>query len=245
MKIFAEIGLNHLGDSNNAINLVKKCLMLNIDGITLQIQPEFYYDNSKNFRRALDIKTYQKISSIVSRHKKLFGLAIMDIKTLEKFSKVKFDFFKILSLGFQDAKLMKRAINTKKKIFVSTGFSDLKSITKLGKKYPKINFIHTSLDLQAKDANLSAISTMKKKIRNKVSYGFHSTNHEILLLSVSYSPDSIFFYIKPNEKKQYPDNEHAISLKDLPKVIKLIKISKQSLGNGIKIKRKVPDWVYE
>jgi sialic acid synthase SpsE len=245
VKIFAEIGLNHLGNSNNAIKLINKCLKLNIDGITLQIQPEFYYDNSKNFRRALDIQTYKKISSILRKNKKLFGLAIMDIKTLEKFSKVNFDFFKILSLGFQDTKLIKSAVNSKKKIFVSTGFSDLKSITKLGKKYPKINFIHTSLDLQAKDANLSAISTMKKKIRNKVSYGFHSTNHEILLLSVSYSPDSIFFYIKPNEKKQYPDNEHAISLKDLPKVIKLIKISKQSLGNGIKIKRKVPDWVYE
>ena len=57
MKIFAEIGLNHLGNSNNAIKLINKCLKLNIDGITLQIQPEFYYDNSKNFRRALDIQT--------------------------------------------------------------------------------------------------------------------------------------------------------------------------------------------
>lgn len=245
MKIFAEIGLNHLGNSNNAIKLVNECLKFNVDGITLQIQPEFYYDNSKNFRRALDIKTYKKISSILRRQKKLFGLAIMDIKTLEKFNKVKFDFFKILSLGFENAKLIKKAINTKKKIFVSTGFSDLNSIVNLGKKYPKINFIHTSLDLQAKDANLSAISTMKKKIRNKVSYGFHSTNLEILFISVSYSPDSIFFYIKPNGKKRYPDNEHAISLKDLPKVLKLIKVSKQSLGNGIKIKKKVPDWVYE
>lgn len=245
MKIFAEIGLNHLGNSRLAIDLVKKCLKHDIDGITLQIQPESYYDSSKNFRRDLNIKAYRKISSIVKKSKKLFGLAIMDIKTMEKYNDIRFDFFKILSLAFQDAKLIKKVINTKKKIFLSTGFSNLQSIVSLGKKYPKINFIHTCLDGKPKDANLSAINVMKQKIRNKVSYGFHSSDYEILLVSVSYSPDSIFFYIKPNKKDYYPDNEHAISLKDLPNILRLIKIIKQSLGNGVKVKKKIPDWVFE
>ena len=245
MKIFVEIGLNHLGSSKLAINLVKKCLQHNIDGITLQIQQESYYDNSKNFRRALDVKTYKKISSIVRKSKKLFGLAIMDVKTMKKFSNIKFDFFKILSLVFHDVKLIKKAVNTKKKIFLSTGFSDLRSIIKMGKKFPRINFIHTSLDTKPKNANLSAINTMKKKIKNKVSFGLHSSDHEVLLVSASYSPDSIFFYIKPNQKKHYPDNEHAISLKNLPKILKSIKIVNQSIGNGMKIKKNVPDWVFE
>ena len=243
MKIFAEIGLNHLGSSKLAIDIVKKCLKHNIDGITLQILPESYYDNSKNFRKALDIKTYKKISSILKRSKKLFGLAIMDIKTIEKFNDVKFDFFKILSLAFNDEKLIKKTIITKKKIFLSTGFSDLKNIVRLGKKFPKINFIHTSLD--PKDANLSAISAIKKKIKNKVSYGLHSSDHEILLVSISYLPNSIFFYIKPDKKNYYPDNEHAISLKDLPKILRLIKITQQSIGNGVKIKKKIPNWIFE
>ena len=244
MKIFAEIGLNHLGNSKLAIDIVKKCMKYDIDGITLQIQQESYYDNSKNFRRELDIKTYKQISSIVKKSKKLFGLAIMDIKTMEKFSNIKFDFLKILSLVFHDIKLIKKAVNTKKKIFLSTGFSDLKSIANTAKKFPKINFIHTSLDAKPKDANLSAINTIKKKIRNKVSYGFHSSDHEILLVSASYSPDSIFFYIKPNKKKHYPDNEHAISLNELPNILRSIKITQQSLGNGVKIKKKIPKWIF-
>ena len=45
MKIFVEVGLNHLGNSNLAINIVKKCLKQNIDGITFQILPESFYDN--------------------------------------------------------------------------------------------------------------------------------------------------------------------------------------------------------
>ena len=245
MKIFAEIGLNHLGDSKKAIHLVKECLKEDIDGITLQIQPEAYYDNSRDFRRALDIKTYKKISSMIKKRKKLFGLAIMDLKTLEKYKSVKFDFFKILSLAFDNNELIKKAINTRKKTYLSTGFSDLQSIARVGKKYSSINFIHTSLDDKPKDANLSAIQTMKKKIKNKISYGLHSSDHQILFLSVSYLPDSIFFYVKPSKNHNYPDNKHAISLKDLPKILKLIKILKLSLGNGIKVKKKIPNWVYE
>ena len=115
-----------------AINIVKECLKNKVDGITLQIQPKSYYDNSKNFKRALNFKTYQKISSIIKKKKKLFGLAIMDKKTLEKSNVIKFDFLKILSLGFNDTSLIKKAINTKK-IFLSTGFADMKSIIDLSK----------------------------------------------------------------------------------------------------------------
>ena len=86
---------------------------------------------------------------------------------------------------------------------------------------------------------------MKKKTKNKISYGLHSSNHEIILGSVSYSPDSIFFYIKPNKKEYYPDNKHAISLKYLSKMIKSIKIVKLSIGNGLKVKKNIPDWVFE
>ena len=245
MKIFAEIGLNHQGSPKLAIDIAKKCFKNDISGITLQILPESYYDNSKKFRRALDIKVYKKISSIAKKNNKLFGLAIMDLKTLEKFKEVRFDFLKILSLSFNNSQLIKKALATKKEIFISTGFSNLKSISALGKKYPKINFLHTSLNDEPKDANLSAINTMKRKLKNKVSYGLHSSDHEILLLSISYLPDSIFFYIKPDKKDHYPDNNHAISLKNLPRMLKLIKIAKLSVGDGLKLKKKIPDWIFE
>ena len=57
----------------------------------------------------------------------------MDLKTLEKYKSVKFDFFKILSLAFDNNELIKKAINTRKKTYLSTGFSDLQSIARVGK----------------------------------------------------------------------------------------------------------------
>ena len=47
MKLIAEIGLNHLGSDTKAISIVKKCLSFDLDGITLQVQPEKYYDKKK------------------------------------------------------------------------------------------------------------------------------------------------------------------------------------------------------
>ena len=47
MKLIAEIGLNHLGSDTKAISIVKKCLSFDLDGITLQVQPEEYYDKKK------------------------------------------------------------------------------------------------------------------------------------------------------------------------------------------------------
>ena len=64
MKLIAEIGLNHLGNDSKAISIVKKCLTLDIDGITLQVQPTKYYNNKKiinvNLRKKRILK-YQKL----------------------------------------------------------------------------------------------------------------------------------------------------------------------------------------
>ena len=61
MKIIAEIGLYHLGNGKNAFEMVKKCINLGVDGVSIQIQPDEYYDNSKVFRRKLNFNVYKKI----------------------------------------------------------------------------------------------------------------------------------------------------------------------------------------
>ena len=51
MKLIAEIGLNHLGNDKLAISIVKSCANLNLDGVTLQIQPNEYYDGKKIIKK--------------------------------------------------------------------------------------------------------------------------------------------------------------------------------------------------
>ena len=97
---------------------------------------------------------------------------------------------------------------------------------------------------KAKDANLLAISN-ESETSNKVSFGLHSTDHEIVLTAVGYLPDTLFFYVKPDKKDKYPDDNHAIKLNNLPRLLKMIRNVIISTGSGNKIKQKVPKWVYE
>ena len=245
MRLIAEIGLNHLGSDSKAISIVKKCLDFNLDGITLQVQPEKYYDKKKNYKRELKAETYIKISKIIRERKKLFGLALMDEPSYEKYKDIKFNFFKILSTAFHNKKLIDKIYRSKTNMYISTGVADIKEIKKKGINYPKVNFIHTSLSDKAKDANILAINTMKKNLKNEVSFGLHSKNHEAILAAASFSPHSIFFYIKPNKNCYYPDDKHAIKIKKISSIIKQVRIIKNCIGSGKKSKKEIPGWVFE
>lgn len=245
MKLIAEIGLNHLGNDAKAISIVKKCLDCDIDGITLQVQPAKYYDNKKNYKRELKKETYIKISKIIKRKKKLFGLALMDVFSYEKYKNIKFNFFKILSTAFNNKNLIDSIYSSKKKVYISTGVADLNEIKKKGVNYPKVNFVHTSLSDKAKDANISAINNMKKNTKNEVSFGLHSKNYEVIFGATSFSPHSIFFYIKPDKNCYYPDDKHAIKIKNISNLIKKVRLIESCIGNGNKSKKKIPGWVFK
>ena len=244
MNLIAEIGLNHLGSDRLAISIVKSCVKLDIDGVTLQIQPNEYYDGKKNYKKKLKKETYIKISKILKKKKKLFGLALMHEESFREFKNIKFDFIKVLSTAFNNINLIKK-IYKKTKTIVSTGVADLNEIKKMAKKFPKVNFIHTSLNNEIKNTNLLAINMLKKNLKNQVSFGLHSNEKEIMLAAIPLQPHSIFFYIKPNKNCYYPDDKHAIQLKELKKIIIKVNIIKHSLGDGIKSKKKIPRWVFE
>ena len=50
-KIIAEVGLNHMGSSKKLNKIIKDLILSKVDGITVQIQDNEYYNNSKPFRK--------------------------------------------------------------------------------------------------------------------------------------------------------------------------------------------------
>ena len=243
-KYIAEIGLNHLGDPKLGFQLVKKAVASGVDGVSIQFMPESYYDNSKPWRRKIDSKFYKKISDFLKKKKISFGIGVINVDALRKYSDLKIDFWKIISYEFYNEKLIKTAIKTKKTVYISTGIASMKDIKRSSKKYKKVNFIHTTLSKNI-TPNILAIQSIKKNIKNKVSFGLHSKEDEMIISAISLEADPIFFYIKNNDNRYYPDDEHAISINKLPSKIKLWKKIKFSIGNGIKRRLKTPSWVSE
>ena len=81
-----------------------------------------------------------------------------------------------------------------------------------------------------------AIKSISLETGNKVSFGLHCSNHNVLYASIPFNPESIFFYVKINSLTNYPDNRHAVLLKDVNKIVENINEIKKSIGSGKKIK---------
>ena len=74
IKYYAEIGLNHLGNEKKCFEMVKKAISSGVDGITIQIYPNKYYNNKKPFRKKFKNDFYVKLSKYLSQKKLILEL---------------------------------------------------------------------------------------------------------------------------------------------------------------------------
>jgi len=192
-KIIAEVGLNHMGSPKKLYKIIKDLMLSKIDGVTVQILDDEYYDNSKSFRKKIDMSVYKKISNLLKQKKIKFGIAIVNPKTIQDFKSIKVDFWKILSMKFFNDNLIKKTLLTNKEVYLSTGIVSNFDIKKMSEKYNKLNFIHTSFSVDLKKTNLLAISKLKNQIKSKVSFGLHAATDEIIISAITLRADSVFF----------------------------------------------------
>ncbi len=237
--IIAEIGRNHLGKLELANNYVKNLLLTNVDGISFQIREKSYYENPEKKKFIWKKSNYEKLASKI-RKKKKFGIALADHSLVEFFESLNTDFYKVIRNDINNDKLMSKLIKTGKIIFVSTGMCSEKDIQNFQKKYGKAKNVvlnHTQLSNEVEDCNLKAIETMRK-YGFKVSYGNHCRNLNVIYLSLFYKPSDIMFYVKACNKLNYPDNKHAVLLREVSSFCKNLILLKKAEGNGLKKKMK-------
>ena len=76
------------------------------------------------------------------------------------------DFWKILSRDFYNKNIIKKLKKTKKKKYISTGFSSIKEIREFSNNFGKYGYyIHTSLSHKYEDINLNAIGNEEKNYK--------------------------------------------------------------------------------
>ena len=70
----------------------------------------------------------------------------------------------------------------------------------------------------------------------QIAYGNHCEDYKSILISIGYLPESIFFYVKGNKFKTHPDDEYAINLDFVDKLITEVNHLKLSIGDYSKKK---------
>ena len=238
--LIAEVGLNHFGKLFEAFNILQKLLETKIDAVTFQIrESKFYSDKFENF--SLPISTYKELSEITRSAGKKFGLAISDASLIDIMDPY-CDFFKILSKDIGNREILNIFNNTSSdtEIFLSTGNSDYFEIKEASDAFDRnITLIHTRLSNEVGDVNLKSMKIMKILFpNNKIAFGNHCRNLNVMYASVGFDPSDYFFYVKDEELKTPPDDLHAIRLNEVDKFCENITQLQKAVGDGLRNKTK-------
>ena len=184
IKYIAEIGVNHLGDENKALRMVENCIRAGADAVTFQIQPDDYYDGTKSFRNKLSDKFYSKLIDLVHSLDKEIGIALTESDQVFKWLDMGVDFFKVLSMDIDNHELLKSIESTGKQMYISTGVASEDEIKRLYQSYSNAWYVHTTLTKSSKDANISALSTIRSIVGDRVGYGLHAPDPETIYFAV-------------------------------------------------------------
>lgn len=229
--LIAEIGTNHLGSIERLDKLTSAALRSKVDGVTIQIREDIYYlQPSKPVR--LTNEEYAQWCQNIRKEDKKVGMAICEIDHIDIFD---CDFYKILSKDYHNTPLVEAALNTGKPIYISTGGTELADLDKWS-KYDNAHFIHTEFSPYTVDVNLKAIQTMKDRVGDRVSFGKHCQDMNVLPAAIAFEPEALWFYIRDDNDKQ-PDFLHAVQLEMLEVAAAILQDLKLALGDGLKITR--------
>lgn len=239
--IICEIGLNHLGIEDYANQYIDAVVNTKADAITFQVIKDSFFKKEEYKKLKLRKEFFIEALLRTKRKRKQFGAAIDDETEVRSLEQNGIDFFKVLSKDLNNYRLIDEIIKASNKpIFISTGMSNLREIERLFNRYEteknRITLIQTQLSNKIEDVNFAAIPLLRDTFQTPVAYGFHSSNHNALYMSVAYNPESIFFYIKQSDDVKYPDDAHAITLENISTVVDNLLELQLAIGSGQKIK---------
>jgi len=246
--IICEIGINHLGIEEYANQYIDEILKSKADAITFALPKESFFENERFKKFKLEKEFFIKASQKIMNCNMDFGISIDDEGDIDFLETLGVSFYKVLSKDINNIGLIDNLIKkTNKKLFVSTGMSDLSEIEAFCKHIESVKerftLVHTQLTHDIKAVNLKAIDVLKNRFNLPVAFGMHSANHNVLYLSLAFQPSDIFIYIKGGRASSHPDEEHAIPLEDIQNVVNNLLELPQSIGEGVKLK--MDDWVYK
>jgi len=256
--VIAEAGVNHNGSLSNALKMVDIAAKADADFIKFQTfdpeslanvnlglanyQKRFLKQNDhlrmlKKF--TLSEKSFKKILLKCKKKKINFLSSPFDIRSINILKKLKIKEIKIPSGQIDDIPYLEYIGSLKKKIFLSTGMSNLSDIKRALKILikngtPKKNIIvlHCISQYPAlnKNLNLNSISFIKDKLKIPVGFSDHSIGFDASLISIGLGARVIEKHFTLNKNQLGPDHKSSLNPNELFEFVKKIRKAEKSLG---------------
>lgn len=261
--IIAEIGVNHNGSLKIAKKLIDIAKKSGADFVKFQTYKtenivrkftRMAAYQKKNLKKEItQFEMLKKLELSENSHKNLinyckkkkisFLSSPFDLESLNLLFRLKIFNIKIASSEITNFFLLKSIAQKAKKIFLSTGMSNMKEIsdalnilTKSGVKKKNIIVLHCHSDYptKLKNVNLLAMLEIKKKFKVDVGYSDHTIGLETGIAAVSLGAKVIEKHITLNRNMCGPDHLASMNPNDFTNFVKSIRNTEVLLGKNIK-----------
>jgi sialic acid synthase SpsE/sugar phosphate isomerase/epimerase len=254
--VIAEIGNNHNGDYNLAIELVDKAVESGVDCVKFQMRDldSLYREslNSENSHEDLGseyvldlLKKFQLSDDSMFKvfdycHKK--GVMPLctpwDLTSAEKLNNYGVEGFKVSSADLVNHELLNSLVSTKKPLICSTGMSRegeiVDSVTLLRGLGAQFSLLHCNSTYPApfKDINLEYLKRLSEIGQCVVGYSGHERGINISLASLGFGARIIEKHLSLDRNME--GNDHKVSLLpgEFSNLVKGIREIEQSIGSG-------------
>ncbi len=252
--IIAEIGNNHNGDYNKAIEMIDMAMSAGADCVKFQMRDlnsvyrkkslekkgedlgtEYIVDLLNKFELTLD--EHFKISSYCTKKNIDYMCTPWDEKSVDALESFKVNAYKVASADLTNIPLINKIIETKKPIILSTGMSLKEEIvfTKnfLDKNHAKFILLHCNSTYPAPldDINLKWMNDLKK-IHPFVGYSGHERGIYVSLAATALEACVIERHFTLDRKMEGPDHSASLEYNDFSRLVSGIREIERALGDG-------------
>jgi len=258
--IIAEVGPNHQGSLEYALEYVKKLSKIGVDAVKFQIGiPSEHYSKDSYKPQYHKKNTNKNLTIIEEAKKRLLNLSdhirlyreckklgvdymcsafdLISIKYLFKFTK--FPYIKIPSGEIQSIDILKFISKKKVKIILSTGMASILEIQKtlnfLGKR--NITLLHCVSDYPTKynDLNLRFMLRLKDIYNLPVGLSDHSPGILAPIVATSLGATIIEKHVTLNKKLKGPDHKTSLNISEFKDMVIKIRNTEKILGKEKKV----------
>ncbi len=263
VKVFtiAEIGVNHNGSLNLAIELIENAKKCGANAVKFQMyDTKSNYDFNKIDKKLIDwssklslsFEDFKKISNFCKKINIEFISSVFDVKSLNYYIKLNPKIIKIPSSEVNNFSLLDQIKKTKLISIFSSGISDLNTIRKLKnelskKTYYKHKFLKDSVyclycvskyPTDPIRMNLNYINIIRQKCKIATGLSDHTIGIEAPIIASYLGSNIIEKHFKLDKRHKCPDQVVSLDKDDFKKMIDGIKIAEKLAKIG-KIKNDV------
>lgn len=247
--LIAEAGVNHNGDLALALRLVDAAKAAGADAVKFQTfraerlvsataAPDSY---SMLQRLELSAEMHLRIFEHCRNVEIIFLSTPFDEESADLLERLSVPAFKIASGEITHLPFLRHVAKKKKPILLSTGMATLREVREAIRTLKsaganELALLHcTSLyPTRAEDANLRAITTLKKIYKMPVGYSDHTLGFEAALGAVALGANIVEKHFTLDKALPGPDHAMSADPSELAALVRQIRSLEKALGSGVK-----------